>query len=83
MSGLEETFLSLLGAEVARARPLHGGNLSEVQLLELRSRFKTLCDRLPDPLPAAPPTSLLHGNLRAANVLFRGSYAYLIDPGCY
>ncbi|WP_348773150.1 phosphotransferase [Leisingera sp. HS039] len=50
---------------------------------DLRSRFKTLCDRLPDPLPAAPPTSLLHGNLRAANVLFRGSYAYLIDPGCY
>ncbi|WP_348773151.1 hypothetical protein [Leisingera sp. HS039] len=24
-----------MGAEVARARPLHGGNLSEVQLLEL------------------------------------------------
>ncbi|KIC12332.1 aminoglycoside phosphotransferase [Leisingera sp. ANG-M1] len=36
MSELEETVHSLLGAEVARTRPLHGGDLSEVHLLELR-----------------------------------------------
>lgn len=35
MNRLEKTGLSLLGAEVSRARPLHGGDLSEVQLLGL------------------------------------------------
>ena len=35
MNGLAKTVLSLLGAEVSRARPLHGGDLSEVQLLSL------------------------------------------------
>ncbi|MEW2914890.1 fructosamine kinase family protein [Leisingera sp. JC11] len=35
MSGLNRTVLSLLGAEVAHARPLHGGDLSEVRLLTL------------------------------------------------
>lgn len=35
MNGLNQTVLSLLGAEVSRARPLHGGDLSEVQLLSL------------------------------------------------
>lgn len=35
MSGLNQTVLSLLGTEVLRARPLHGGDLSEVQLLSL------------------------------------------------
>ncbi|WP_264210365.1 fructosamine kinase family protein [Leisingera thetidis] len=35
MSGLADTVFSLLGAGISRARPLHGGDLSEVQLLEL------------------------------------------------
>ncbi|OBY24246.1 fructosamine kinase family protein [Leisingera sp. JC1] len=35
MNGLNDTVLSLLGAEVSRTRPLHGGDLSEVQLLSL------------------------------------------------
>ncbi|KIC15071.1 fructosamine kinase family protein [Leisingera sp. ANG-DT] len=35
MSGLNDTVLSLLGAEVLRTRPLHGGDLSDVQLLSL------------------------------------------------
>ncbi|MEX0304612.1 MAG: fructosamine kinase family protein [Leisingera sp.] len=35
MNGLEDTVLSLLGAGVTRTRPLHGGDLSDVQLLQL------------------------------------------------
>jgi len=36
VSGLADTVLSLLGAEIAHTRPLHGGDLSEVQLLDLK-----------------------------------------------
>ncbi|MFY0309729.1 fructosamine kinase family protein [Leisingera sp. D0M16] len=198
MNGLAETVLSLLGAEVSRARPLHGGDLSEVQLLslsdgrqvvaktgplvsseaamlhaireagapapevlgvagdvllmealeetsasaegwqalgqalrqlhsatsphygwpeeyafgavaipnaplenwpefwagrrllaapdalprDLRLRIEALCVRLPELLPAAPPASLLHGDLWTGNVLFSGRTAWLIDPAC-
>ncbi|KIC14797.1 fructosamine kinase family protein [Leisingera sp. ANG-Vp] len=35
MTSLAETVLSLLGAEIKSARPLQGGDLSEVQLLQL------------------------------------------------
>ncbi|UWQ78022.1 fructosamine kinase family protein [Leisingera sp. S132] len=50
---------------------------------DLRPRIEALCARLPELLPAAPPASLLHGDLWSGNVLFSGSQAYLIDPACY
>ncbi|MBY6066876.1 fructosamine kinase family protein [Leisingera aquaemixtae] len=50
---------------------------------DLRLRVEALCARLPELLPAAPPASLLHGDLWSGNVLFSGPQAYLIDPACY
>lgn len=50
---------------------------------DLAARLEALCDRLPDLLPAAPPASLLHGDMWTGNALFSGDQAYLIDPSCY
>lgn len=51
---------------------------------KLTRRVETLCNRLPDLLPADAPAALLHGDLWTGNVLFgpAGS-AWLIDPACY
>jgi fructosamine-3-kinase len=49
-----------------------------------RERVAALLPRLSDILPAAPPPSLLHGDLWTGNILVReGSLAALIDPACY
>lgn len=46
-----------------------------------RERVDVLANRLPDLLPAAPPASLLHGDLWTGNILVRdGALAALIDP---
>lgn len=46
-------------------------------------RIDTLCQRLPDLLPAHPAPALLHGDLWTGNTLFADAGAYLIDPACY
>lgn len=49
-----------------------------------RERIERLATRLPELLPAAPPPSLLHGDLWSGNLLVRdGRLAALIDPSCY
>ena len=49
-----------------------------------RERIDRLAARLRDLLPAAPPASLLHGDLWTGNILVRGGrLAALIDPACY
>jgi fructosamine-3-kinase len=49
-----------------------------------RERVDRLARRLPDVLPAAPPASLLHGDLWSGNILVAdGALAALIDPACY
>lgn len=49
-----------------------------------RVRVETLTRRLDALLPAAPPASLLHGDLWSGNILVReGRVAALIDPACY
>ncbi len=49
-----------------------------------RERIESLCGRMPGLLPAAPPASLLHGDLWSGNILVRdGTLAALIDPACY
>jgi fructosamine-3-kinase len=49
-----------------------------------RARVERLAARLGDLLPAAPPASLLHGDLWTGNILVReGRLAALIDPACY
>jgi fructosamine-3-kinase len=49
-----------------------------------RDRVDRLAARLPELLPAAPPASLLHGDLWTGNILVRGGrLAALIDPACY
>jgi fructosamine-3-kinase len=49
-----------------------------------RERVAALVPRLSEFLPAAPPASLLHGDLWTGNVLVReGALAALIDPACY
>ncbi|UWQ42507.1 fructosamine kinase family protein [Leisingera aquaemixtae] len=64
MSGLNQTVLSLLGAEVAGARPLHGGDLSEVQLLSLNDGRRVVAKT--GPLVAAEAAMLRA--IRAAGV---------------
>lgn len=50
----------------------------------LARRLEAVAVRLPDLLPAAPLTALLHGDLWSGNVLFhQGQLAALIDPACY
>lgn len=50
----------------------------------LARRLEHVARRLPDLLPANPPSALLHGDLWGGNVLFnRGKLAALIDPACY
>ncbi|NVK16735.1 MAG: fructosamine kinase family protein [Rhodobacteraceae bacterium] len=56
MSGLNDTVLSLLGAEVLRSRPLHGGDLSDVQLLSLSDGRRVVAKT--GPLVAAEATML-------------------------
>lgn len=49
-----------------------------------RARIEALTRRIGDLLPAAPPPSLLHGDLWSGNILVRdGRLAALIDPACY
>lgn len=49
-----------------------------------RERIDALAGRLRDLLPAAPPPSLLHGDLWSGNILVAGGkLAALIDPACY
>lgn len=49
-----------------------------------RNRVERLLGRLPDIIPAAPPASLLHGDLWTGNMLVsNGQLAALIDPACY
>ena len=49
-----------------------------------RARVDALAGRARDLLPAAPPASLLHGDLWGGNILVRrGEVAALIDPACY
>jgi fructosamine-3-kinase len=49
-----------------------------------RERIERLAGRLPDILPAAPPASLLHGDLWTGNILVAGGQlTALIDPACY
>lgn len=49
-----------------------------------RDRVDALCARMTELLPAAPPPSLLHGDLWSGNILVRdGRLAALIDPACY
>lgn len=49
-----------------------------------RDRIEALSRRLGDLLPAAPPASLLHGDLWSGNILVRECrLAALIDPACY
>ncbi len=49
-----------------------------------RERVDRLADRAAELLPAAPPPSLLHGDLWSGNILVReGKLAAFIDPACY
>lgn len=49
-----------------------------------RERIAALLPRLADIVPAAPPASLLHGDLWSGNILVQdGALAALIDPACY
>lgn len=49
-----------------------------------RERVERLAGRMRELLPAQPPAALLHGDLRASNVLVRhGGLAAFIDPACY
>lgn len=49
-----------------------------------RARVETLARRIAELLPAAPPPSLLHGDLWSGNILVEdGRLAALIDPACY
>ena len=49
-----------------------------------RERIERLAKRLPELLPAAPPASLLHGDLWTGNILVAdGRLAGLVDPACY
>jgi fructosamine-3-kinase len=49
-----------------------------------RERVAGLVRRMADILPAAPPASLLHGDLWTGNILVQGgALAALIDPACY
>jgi len=49
-----------------------------------RERVERLVERLVSLLPAAPPASLLHGDLWSGNILVEGGrLAALIDPACY
>jgi fructosamine-3-kinase len=49
-----------------------------------RERVERLAARLTDLLPAAPRSSLLHGDLWTGNILVReGQLVGLIDPACY
>lgn len=50
----------------------------------LGARVEALARRLPELLPAAPPTGLLHGDLWSGNLhIGLGGRAWLIDPACY
>lgn len=49
----------------------------------LAARIERLCRALPERLPAAPPASLLHGDLWSGNLLPTPRAIYLIDPACY
>lgn len=52
--------------------------------VDLARRLEVLATRLPDLLPAAPPPSLLHGDLWSGNVLFGpDGFSGVIDPACY
>jgi fructosamine-3-kinase len=49
-----------------------------------RERVERVVERLGEQLPAAPPASLLHGDLCPGNILVAGGrLAALIDPACY
>ena len=49
-----------------------------------RERVEAFASGLADLLPAAPPPSLLHGDLWSGNVLVSGGkLAALVDPACY
>ena len=62
----------------------HNAALHEAGHADIARGLESLAARLADLLPAAPPVSLLHGDLWGGNMLFDDSgIAALIDPASY